>query len=387
MAGRALAGGIGPRLVKDQRGAVAGAMAPANTAVTVLSSVRAGPGNASRFPARARRPPADRQVREVQRPAPDPAGAKRPPGAGRALARGFGPRLVKRQRCDVSEAMAPAIAAVEVPAPLRAGPGNAARFPRPRTTVPCRPVGPGTTKGQRPTRRVASARHGRGGRWPGALAPRLVLMPMQRCGRGDGPCHSSGDRGFVSVGGIRKRSAFPPPSRDGALQTGRSGRNAGQRPARRGRSARRGRGGRWPGAVAPGWSRGSVAQWQGRWPLPERPCIPKCKGPPLRAGSRNAPRFPRPGVTPKPGPAPLAPQRACARPGGGKAPAGGGSGAGRGLRPPAGMLHTHRVAGTMAPAGTPGRLSSLPPMQPVGLSLPLHPAGAHFARLGEFEGS
>ena len=58
-----------------------------------------------------------------------------------------------------------------------------------------------------------------------------------------------------------------------------------------------------------------------------------------------------------------------------------------GFGPPAGMLHTHRVAGAMAPAGTPGRLSSLPPMQPVGLSLPLHPAGAHIARLGEFEGS
>ena len=69
------------------------------------------------------------------------------------------------------------------------------------------------------------------------------------------------------------------------------------------------------------------------------------------------------------------------------APAGGGAGAGLGLWPPAGMLHTHRVAGAMAPAGTPGRLSSLPPMQPVGLSLPLHPAGAHFARLGEFEAS
>jgi len=33
MAGRALAGGFGPRLVKDQRGAVAGAMAPAIAAV------------------------------------------------------------------------------------------------------------------------------------------------------------------------------------------------------------------------------------------------------------------------------------------------------------------------------------------------------------------
>jgi len=55
----------------------------------------AGPGNATRVsPARAGRCPVDREVLEGQRPAPDPAGAKRPPGAGRALAGGFGPRPV-----------------------------------------------------------------------------------------------------------------------------------------------------------------------------------------------------------------------------------------------------------------------------------------------------
>ena len=42
-------------------------------------------------PARAGQCSVDRQVREQQRPAPDPAGEKRPPGAGRALAGGFGP--------------------------------------------------------------------------------------------------------------------------------------------------------------------------------------------------------------------------------------------------------------------------------------------------------
>jgi len=58
----------------------------------------AGSGNAARFPTRAARCQPDRQVREERRPAPDPAGAKRPPvagrrwlGAGRALAGGFGP--------------------------------------------------------------------------------------------------------------------------------------------------------------------------------------------------------------------------------------------------------------------------------------------------------
>ena len=45
---------------------------------------------------------------------------------------------------------------------------------------------------------------------------------------------------------------------------------AAQRPARRVRSARQGRVGRWPGALAPGWSRISAVPWQGRWPQPDR---------------------------------------------------------------------------------------------------------------------
>jgi hypothetical protein len=82
-------GALGPRRAKDQRGAVAGAMAPA-MAATQFRPLRAGTGNACVSPARARRLPADRQVREKQRPAPNPADGKRPPGAGRALAGGFG---------------------------------------------------------------------------------------------------------------------------------------------------------------------------------------------------------------------------------------------------------------------------------------------------------
>jgi len=191
-------------------------MAPAVEAVAALSSVRAGSGNAARFPARAGRCHKGRLHPCNGRPAPDPAGAKRPPGAGRALAGGFGPRLATGKCGAVAGAMAPAIAAEIVLSPVRAGPGNAARFPRPRATVPCRPADPGPAEGQRPTRR--------------------------------------------------------------------------------GRSARRWRGGRWPGALAPGWSRGSVALWQGRWPLPlkrwqrfhqfgreqeTRPAFP----PPVRHGS------------------------------------------------------------------------------------------------------
>ena len=44
-----------------------------------------------RFPARRATVPQDRIHQARQRPAPDPAGEKRPPWAGRALAEGFGP--------------------------------------------------------------------------------------------------------------------------------------------------------------------------------------------------------------------------------------------------------------------------------------------------------
>ncbi|MCA3470147.1 MAG: hypothetical protein IOC89_04845, partial [Rhodobacter sp.] len=50
---------------------------------------------------------------------PDPAGAKRPPVAGRALAGGYGPRLVKDQRGAAAGAMAPAIDVMKLFSPLR----------------------------------------------------------------------------------------------------------------------------------------------------------------------------------------------------------------------------------------------------------------------------
>ena len=46
------------------------------------------------------------------------------------------------------------------------------RFPRPRATLPPRPVQPAPTAGQRPTRRGRSARLGAGRRWPGGFGPR-----------------------------------------------------------------------------------------------------------------------------------------------------------------------------------------------------------------------
>jgi len=50
-----------------------------------------------------------------------------------------------------------------------------------------------------------------GGRWPGVLDTRQVLIPALHCGRGDGPCHWSGEGPVASSGGNRKRSAFPRP--------------------------------------------------------------------------------------------------------------------------------------------------------------------------------
>ncbi len=144
--------------------------------------------------------------------------------------------------------MAPAIEAVKVPSPVRAGSGNASRFPRPCATVPCRLAGPGSTKGQRPTRRA--------------------------------------------------------------------------------RSARRGRGGRWPGALAPGWSSGSVALWQGRWPLPWK----------------RGHCFLRPRGTLPPGPSPPAPTAGQRPPVAGRALAGG-------FGPRQAKDQRGAVAGAMAPAG------------------------------------
>ena len=72
--------------------------------------------------------------------------------------------------------------------------------------------------------------------------------------------------GISGAGGIRKRTAFPPPLRGAATKTIAIRTNEGQRPARRGRSARLGRGGRWPEALAPGWRVAPVPQDRGDGP-------------------------------------------------------------------------------------------------------------------------
>ncbi len=136
----------------------------------------AAPGNAARSPARAGRCLVDQQVREGRRSAPGPAGEKRPPGAGRALAGGFWAPGWSRISVVPWQGRWPLPEIPDIRENVRPGGirKRDPRFPRPRATVPCRPAGPGTTKGQRPARRARSARRRRGGRWPGAFGPRLV---------------------------------------------------------------------------------------------------------------------------------------------------------------------------------------------------------------------
>jgi len=144
--------------------------------------------------------------------------------------------------------MAPAIGTVKVPLPVRAGTGNATRFPRPRATLPCRSVGPGTTKGQRPTRRGRCARRGRVGRWLGALAP-----GRSRCQRGAlAGAMAPAIAAVTALSSVRAdqetRPAFPRPRATVPCRPADPGTTPGQRPTRRAGSARPGRVGRPPGA-------------------------------------------------------------------------------------------------------------------------------------------
>jgi len=190
-------------------------MAPASGTVRVLSPLRAGTGNATRVsPAPVGRSPVDRQVREGQRPAPDPAGAKRPPWAGRALAGGFGPRpvLIPAQRCGRGDGPCQRIRGSAF-APSGGNRKHDPRSPRPRGTVPCRPACPGRTEARARVRsgagtgamvpaRMCRARAGARGsrfalrqplRWPCLRHPvsrsalRHGRARLSRCAR-QGPC-------------------------------------------------------------------------------------------------------------------------------------------------------------------------------------------------------
>jgi hypothetical protein len=154
--------------------------------------------------------------------------------------------------------------------PLLAAPGNAARFPRPRGKVPCRPAGPGETEASaRPGGCKAPAGGGAGaGRWlwaPGGTSGSVAQW------QGRWPLPEIPDI-FENVrpGGIRKRDPrFPRPR--GTLPCRPAGPGRTEVSARPGgrEAPAEGEAGAGRGAMAPGWTRGDGALWQRRWPLPE----------------------------------------------------------------------------------------------------------------------
>jgi len=339
------------------------------------------------------------RFRHHERPAPGPAGEKRPPRAGRALAGGCGPRpvLMPTQRCGRGDG--PCQWNVESAfVPPGGNRKRDPRFPRPRATLPCRSVGPGTTKGQRPTRRGRSARRGRVGRWPGALAPggrahSVVLwqrrwpLPWQRgqaeCGNTFWPIHGREPE---------TRPAFPPPARDGALWTGRSGNS--RRPAPDPARAKR----------PPGAGRALAGGFGPRRACSQRSALAKAMAFAMaagaggmrqyllahpRAGTGNAARFPARARRCPVDRQVQAPRKASARPGGCEAPAMGGGRAlaGGGGRALAGGCGPRRSCGSRSAgpgrwprpdrAGcTSGKLFCFPFRQPKGSAPVQNPATA-----------
>jgi hypothetical protein len=366
-------GALGPRRAKGQCGAVAGAMAPAIAAGlvvrTLISRRRSGRDQETHCvsPARAERFPVDRQVQAHRRPAPDPAGEKRPLGAGRALAGGFGPPagLGSAWRCGRGDGPCHGSGAggsdSDLPPPLRAGTGNAPCFPRPRGTLPPGPVPP--------TQRKASARRWRGGRWPGALGPRRAKVQRGAVAGATAPANARGDGGTSSVAPCfdlsrraqsketplragtgnalrfpRPRATLPPgpvppaPTEDSARPGGR------EAPAGGGAGAGR-------GLWAPGWREVSLALWQGRWPLPwqRRSSAAASGGTPKRTA------FPRPARTAATKTrATRTNGRPAPDPAGEKRPPGRGKRWSGALGNPAGRCLMYRMARAMAPAGTRG---------------------------------
>jgi len=113
--------------------------------------------------------------------------------------------------------MAPAIEAVMALSSLRAGTGNASRFPRPCATVPRRPAGPGQTEASaRPGGRQAPAGGGAGagrGLWAPGWARISAALGQGRC-----PCHGGRVRPFTpavaaSSAAFRRLKARHDPSR------------------------------------------------------------------------------------------------------------------------------------------------------------------------------
>jgi hypothetical protein len=97
-------------------------------------------------PARAERCPQDPCHPNRQRPAPDPAGEKRPPGAGRALAGGFGPPAGQGSAWRCGRGDGPCHCSGEGAFVGAGGTRKRTAFPRPRATLPPRPVHPAPTE-------------------------------------------------------------------------------------------------------------------------------------------------------------------------------------------------------------------------------------------------
>jgi hypothetical protein len=154
------------------------------------------------------------------RPRPSHPAQRRsaPAGGGAGADRGLWPPAGGRRRCGVAKAIALSmgrgaggIAGHHLPPRLRAGSGNAQRFPRPCATVRQRPSHPAQ-------RRPAPAGGGRA--LAGGFGPRLAKGQRGALAGAMAPARETGLPGThrnAPPGGNRKRTAFPPPARDGAL--------------------------------------------------------------------------------------------------------------------------------------------------------------------------
>jgi hypothetical protein len=225
-----------------------------------------------RFPARAERCHPDPCHPNQQRTAPDPAGEKRPPGAGRALAGGFGPPAGQgsAERCGRGDGPCHGNGAggSDSVVPPRSGRDQETHCVSPARAERCH-KDPCHPHQQRPSPDPAGAKRppGAGRALAGGFGPPAGQGSAGPCGRGDGPCHDSGESAFVGAGGTRKRTAFPRPC--GTVPRRPAGPGIAEASARPGgREAPAGGGaGAGRGLWAPGGPRISGALWQGRWPL------------------------------------------------------------------------------------------------------------------------
>ncbi len=262
----------------------------------------------------------------------------------------------------------------------RGGTRKRTAFPPPARNAAPKTSATRTTRGQRPS--------GAGRALAGGFGPPAGQGSVWRCGRGDGPCHGSGERAFVGAGGTPKRTAFPRPCGTVPRRPAGPGTAAGQRPTRRAGSARRGRGGRWPGALGPRRARGQSGAVAGAMApaMAAGLVVRSLSIRPASGGNRKRPAFPRPcGTVPRrsAGPGTAGGQRPTRRARSARLGRGGRwPGA---LGPRLAWGQRDAVAGAMAPARmrrarAGGRVSRFAVRQPLRLALLRHLPG--FRRAG-----